>query len=93
MLCGHLPLLVVEDTRWVVQDIESPGSREGLSQVGTEDRSEVPGKTWSDEWPRLRILEKRLMYGIRSAIWPKVMLFCRWCTERRMRRLLNEIAW
>lgn len=75
MLCGHLPLLVVEDTRWVVPGIESLDSREGLSQAGTEDRLEVPGKTWSDEWPRLRILEKWFMYGIRSAVWPKVMLF------------------
>lgn len=71
MLCGHLPLLVVEDTRWVVADIESLDSREGLSQAGTEHRLEVLGKTWLDEWPRLRTFEKRFMYGIRSAIWPK----------------------
>lgn len=59
----------------MVAGIESLDSREGLSLAGTEGRLEALGKTWSDEWPRLLILEKRSMSGIRSTVWPKVILF------------------
>lgn len=45
----------------MVAGIEILDSREDLSQAGTKDRLEVPDKTWSDEWPRLRITKKQFM--------------------------------
>lgn len=54
----------------MVAGIESLDSREDLSQAGTKDRLEVPDKTWSDEWPRLRITKRLYMLGITSAVWP-----------------------
>lgn len=55
MLCDHLLPLVVEDTRLVVEDIESRHSREGPSQEGTGHRLEALDKTLWDRRPRLLV--------------------------------------